>query len=98
MGAKQYPDVHLDRRILATQPRRIAAVAVANRVCQEMEVEVGRLVGYTHSGKKKTVQNKFLKYRTDSLFVRETISNRYPTTRQSNQYSNIELPPSESTS
>lgn len=32
--------------ILVTQPRKIAATSLANRVCQERKWEVGRLVAY----------------------------------------------------
>ena len=32
--------------IAVTQPRRVAAVALATRVAQEMDVDLGTLVGY----------------------------------------------------
>ena len=32
--------------IACTQPRRVAAVSVAKRVSEEMECELGKLVGY----------------------------------------------------
>ena len=33
--------------VAVTQPRRVAAVSVARRVASEMNVELGREVGYT---------------------------------------------------
>ena len=43
-------DLHASRRqpvnIVVTQPRRIAAVSVARRVCMEREWPIGKLVGY----------------------------------------------------
>ena len=38
---------HLNSKMVAcTQPRRVAAMSVAQRVAEEMDVELGGLVGY----------------------------------------------------
>ncbi|KAK4531677.1 hypothetical protein CCYA_CCYA09G2534 [Cyanidiococcus yangmingshanensis] len=60
------------QRVVCTQPRRIAAVSVATRVAQEMDVCLGDLVGYTIrfedvSHPKRTR----LKYVTDGMLLRE---------------------------
>ena len=36
-----------DKKIGCTQPRRVAAMSVATRVAQEMEVKLGSEVGYS---------------------------------------------------
>ncbi|MBT2476623.1 hypothetical protein J7E68_19070, partial [Microbacterium sp. ISL-103] len=46
----QLPKICLDlgrERIAHTQPRRLAARTIADRVAEEMQVELGTLVGYT---------------------------------------------------
>ena len=60
------------RRVACTQPRRIAAVNVAKRVAEEMDVQLGAEVGYTIrfedvSHPKRTR----LKYVTDGMLLRE---------------------------
>ena len=37
--------INEDGIIAITQPRRICAISIANRVAEEMKVDVGRLVG-----------------------------------------------------
>ncbi|KAE8211074.1 hypothetical protein CF319_g9364 [Tilletia indica] len=37
------------RMIACTQPRRVAAMSVAKRVAEELDVELGKQVGYTPS-------------------------------------------------
>lgn len=39
-------DLHHKKLIVVTQPRRVAAVTLAQRVAEEMESELGTLVGY----------------------------------------------------
>ena len=57
--------------IVCTQPRRVAAMSIAKRVSQEMEVELGEQVGYTVRFDDKTSQNTLIKYVTDGLLLKE---------------------------
>jgi len=57
--------------IVCTQPRRIAAMSIAKRVSQEMEVELGEQVGYTVRFDDKTSKNTLIKYVTDGLLLKE---------------------------
>ena len=47
--------------IVCTQPRRVAAMSIAKRVSQEMEVELGEQVGYTVRFDDKTSKNTLIK-------------------------------------
>ncbi|CAJ1332550.1 unnamed protein product [Effrenium voratum] len=60
------------RCIAVTQPRRIAAISVANRVASEMHCEVGGLVGYHVRFLNKTSHQTRIKYMTDGMLVRES--------------------------
>lgn len=42
----KYAEEQRHCNIVVTQPRRIAAITIANRVCQERRWSVGDLVGY----------------------------------------------------
>jgi pre-mRNA-splicing factor ATP-dependent RNA helicase DHX15/PRP43 len=60
--------------IACTQPRRVAATSIAARVSEEMDVELGKEVGYTIrfedvSSRDKTV----LKFVTDGMLLREAM-------------------------
>jgi len=65
-------------KIGCTQPRRVAAMSVAKRVAEEMEVKVGQEVGYsvrfedntTKEGSHKTI----IQYMTDGMLLRETMN------------------------
>ncbi len=57
-----------------TQPRRVAAMSVAKRVAEEMDVEFGKEVGYTIRFEDLTTPNvTFLKYLTDGMLLREAM-------------------------
>ncbi|EPZ33410.1 Helicase-associated domain-containing protein [Rozella allomycis CSF55] len=63
-----------NKMIVCTQPRRVAAMSVAKRVAEEMDVEFGREVGYTIRFDDFTTNNKtFLKYSTDGMLLREAM-------------------------
>ena len=60
--------------ILNVQPRRIAAISVAKRVCEERSVEIGTEVGYSVRFDDKTSSQTKLKYMTDGMLLREAQS------------------------
>lgn len=60
--------------IVITQPRRVAASSVCRRVCEEMSVELGKLVGYSVRFEDKTSEETKIKYMTDGSLVRECLS------------------------
>ncbi|GJD01566.1 helicase associated domain-containing protein [Colletotrichum higginsianum] len=64
----------LNRKMIAcTQPRRVAAMSVAQRVADEMDVELGEEVGYSIRFEDRTGPNTILKYMTDGMLLREAI-------------------------
>ncbi|PPS98252.1 Pre-mRNA splicing factor ATP-dependent RNA helicase [Cryptosporidium hominis] len=60
-------------KIACTQPRRVAAMSVAQRVSEEMDVCLGDVVGYTIRFEDKTNENTRLKYVTDGMLLREAM-------------------------
>ena len=58
-------------RIGCTQPRRIAATSVAARVAQELETEVGDLVGYKIRFSDKLARTTRVKFMTDGILLAE---------------------------
>ena len=60
-----------------TQPRRIAARAVATRVAQELEVEMGGAVGYQVRFTERASEDGFIKFMTDGILLAEIQSDRY---------------------
>ncbi|KAJ0095873.1 hypothetical protein Patl1_16902 [Pistacia atlantica] len=69
-----------------TQPRRVAAVSVARRVAQELGVPLGEEVGYAIRFEDRTSERTHIKYLTDGVLLRESLSNA-----ELNQYSVIIL-------
>lgn len=57
-----------------TQPRRVAAVSVAKRVAEEMGCELGSTVGYSIRFEDCTSANTLIKYMTDGVLLRESLS------------------------
>jgi HrpA-like RNA helicase len=47
-----------------TQPRRVAAMSVAKRVSEEMDIELGKEVGYTIRFEDCTSEKTMIKYMT----------------------------------
>ena len=63
------------RKLVAcTQPRRVAAMSVAQRVAQEMDVKLGEEVGYSIRFEDMTSQKTILKYMTDGMLLREAMN------------------------
>lgn len=72
-----YSDLpHLKGKMIAcTQPRRVAAMSVAKRVADEMDVELGKEVGYSIRFEDMTEPGTtFLKYMTDGMLLREAMN------------------------
>ena len=59
-----------------TQPRRIAARAVASRIAQELGTEIGALVGYKVRFTDHTRPEAFVKLMTDGILLAETQADR----------------------
>lgn len=57
-----------------TQPRRVAAISIAERVAQELGATLGEKVGYTVRFEDVTSSNTRIKYMTDGMLLREAIS------------------------
>lgn len=62
-----------EKMICCTQPRRVAALNVAKRVAEEMDVEFGQEVGYTIRFEDFTSERTVLKYMTDGMLLREAM-------------------------
>ncbi|GBM20166.1 ATP-dependent RNA helicase DEAH12, chloroplastic [Araneus ventricosus] len=62
--------------IICTQPRKIAAVSVANFVCGQMGTAVGKLVGYDIGAEKKYDSNTKIIYMTDYALLKKLLRNR----------------------
>jgi ATP-dependent helicase HrpA len=61
----------LEAHIGVTQPRRIAATSVAARVARELEVELGREVGYQIRFADRTSPATYVKFMTDGILLAE---------------------------
>jgi len=60
--------------VACTQPRRVAAMSVAERVANEMDVQLGQEVGYTIRFEDKSSPRTLLKYMTDGMLLREAMA------------------------
>ncbi|GFO23888.1 pre-mRNA-splicing factor ATP-dependent RNA helicase dhx15 [Plakobranchus ocellatus] len=60
--------------VACTQPRRVAAMSVAQRVAEEMDVSLGQEVGYSIRFEDCTTQKTLMKYMTDGMLLREAMS------------------------
>ncbi|CDO92042.1 unnamed protein product [Kluyveromyces dobzhanskii CBS 2104] len=60
-------------QVACTQPRRVAAMSVAQRVAEEMDVKLGEEVGYSIRFENKTSNKTILKYMTDGMLLREAM-------------------------
>jgi ATP-dependent RNA helicase DHX8/PRP22 len=65
------------KMIAVTQPRRIAAITVAQRVADERKCALGSEVGYAVRFDDKTTEETRVKYMTDGILVRECLSDKY---------------------
>ncbi|KAJ5101727.1 hypothetical protein NUU61_003949 [Penicillium alfredii] len=62
------------KMVACTQPRRVAAMSVAQRVAAEMDVKLGEEVGYSIRFEDMTSPNTLLKYMTDGMLLREAMN------------------------
>ncbi|CEL96663.1 unnamed protein product [Vitrella brassicaformis CCMP3155] len=62
------------KAIACTQPRRVAAMSVAQRVADEMDVTLGSFVGYLIRFEDCTSATTVLKYLTDGMLLREAMA------------------------
>ncbi|XP_011496009.1 PREDICTED: ATP-dependent RNA helicase DHX8 [Ceratosolen solmsi marchali] len=60
-------------KIGCTQPRRVAAMSVANRVAEEFGCRLGQEVGYTIRFEDCTGPETIIKYMTDGMLLRECL-------------------------
>mmetsp|Transcript_16170 Transcript_16170/g.18122 ORF Transcript_16170/g.18122 Transcript_16170/m.18122 type:complete len:1135 (-) Transcript_16170:41-3445(-) len=61
-------------KIGCTQPRRVAAMSVASRVSQEMNVKLGKEVGYSIRFENCTSEATKIQYMTDGMLLREILT------------------------
>jgi len=59
-----------------TQPRRIAARAMADRVAEELNTPLGDVVGYQVRFREKLNKNSIIKFMTDGILLAETTHDR----------------------
>ena len=62
------------QKIGCTQPRRVAAMSVAQRVAEEVGVKLGHEVGYSIRFEDATSDKTILKYMTDGMLLREFLT------------------------
>nr|XP_002131667.1 ATP-dependent RNA helicase DHX33 [Ciona intestinalis] len=68
--------LHKNGLIACTQPRRVAAITIAQRVAQEMGTPVGQEVGFCVRFEDSTSSQTRIKYMTDGMLLRESIGDR----------------------
>ncbi|CAK9202260.1 unnamed protein product [Sphagnum troendelagicum] len=62
------------KQVACTQPRRVAAMSVARRVSEEMDVTIGDEVGYSIRFEDCSGAKTVLKYLTDGMLLREAMT------------------------
>ena len=65
------------KMVCCTQPRRVAAMSIAKRVSEEMDVALGEHVGYTIRFEDQTSANTVLKFMTDGMLLREAMTDPF---------------------
>jgi len=63
--------------IACTQPRRIAARAMAERVAEELQSELGGVVGYQVRFRERSSPGGYIKFMTDGILLAESLNQRY---------------------
>ncbi|CAD2214530.1 pre-mRNA-splicing factor ATP-dependent RNA helicase DHX15/PRP43 [Angomonas deanei] len=67
-------EMNPEHGIACTQPRRVAATSVSERVAEELDVVLGEEVGYSVRFDVKSSDKTRLKYLTDGMLLREAMS------------------------
>jgi len=67
----------IDGLIGHTQPRRIAARSVAARIAEELNTELGSVIGYKVRFHDHTNENSYVKLMTDGILLAEIRNDRY---------------------
>ncbi|KAL4542646.1 hypothetical protein Ndes2526B_g04600 [Nannochloris sp. 'desiccata'] len=62
------------KRVVCTQPRRVAAMSVARRVSEEMDVNLGEEVGYSIRFEECSGPKTLVKFATDGMLLREAMT------------------------
>ncbi|CAG9465661.1 unnamed protein product [Pedinophyceae sp. YPF-701] len=60
--------------VACTQPRRVAAMSVSQRVADEMDVQLGEHVGYSIRFEERTSRETRVKFLTDGMLLREAMT------------------------
>ncbi|MEC7226937.1 MAG: helicase-related protein, partial [Candidatus Latescibacterota bacterium] len=63
-------------KIAVTQPRRVAALSIARRIAEELELEYGRHIGSKIRFRDQTSPETFIKVMTDGMLLAETQGDR----------------------
>ena len=63
--------------IACTQPRRIAARAMAERVAEELGTALGGVVGYRVRFRDRSSTDGYIKFMTDGILLAESLGDRY---------------------
>jgi len=63
--------------VACTQPRRVAAMSIAQRVADEMDVDLGGAVGYSIRFEDNTGPQTLLKFMTDGMLLREAMTDPF---------------------
>ncbi|PRW60688.1 putative pre-mRNA-splicing factor ATP-dependent RNA helicase [Chlorella sorokiniana] len=62
------------KKVVCTQPRRVAAMSVARRVAEEMDVSLGEEVGYSIRFEECSGPKTIIKFATDGMLLREAMT------------------------
>jgi pre-mRNA-splicing factor ATP-dependent RNA helicase DHX15/PRP43 len=62
------------KMVACTQPRRVAAMSIAKRVAEEMDVQLGQQVGYTIRFEDVTCASTRLRFLTDGMLLQHAMS------------------------
>jgi HrpA-like RNA helicase len=68
-------NLHKNKIIGCTQPRRLATITVASRVASERNVKLGNQVGYTIRFEDITTNLTSIKYMTEGILIKDCIKN-----------------------
>jgi ATP-dependent helicase HrpA len=63
--------------IACTQPRRIAARAMAERVSEELRCDLGGIVGYQVRFRERSSPDGYIKFMTDGILLAESMRDRF---------------------